>query len=116
MSIKKPGEGRPDPGDPVEDLKAKAQAAKAAVDQSLDDQDESLQRIEARGQAVVHTAEEANVSERADPSRDKYFEIDKRVGGAEIALTEAMAEASRAPRRHHKGSDSTREGVERPEE
>ena len=108
MSTKKTGEGRHDPRDSVDALKAKAQAAKAAVERSLDDQDESLLRAEAHGQAVVRTADSANVNERADPERDKYFEIDKRVGGAEIALIDELAEAGQPPRRHHPGSDSTR--------
>jgi hypothetical protein len=108
MSTKKTGEGRDHPGDPVNTLKAKAEAAGAAVEQSLEDQDESLLRAEACGQAAVRTAERANVSERTDPAKDKYFEIDKRVGGAEIALTEALAEAGQAPHRHHRGSGSTR--------
>ena len=108
MSTKKTGEGRGSPRDSVDALKARAQAAGAAVEKSLDDQDESLLRAEASGQAAVRAAEQANVSERADPDRDKYFEIDKRVGGAEIALAEALAEAGQAPDRHHRGSRSTR--------
>ena len=105
MSTKKTGEGRDNPRDSVDALKAKAQAA---VEESLKDQDASLLRAEACGQAAVHTAESANVSERADPAKDKYFEIDKRVGGAEIALAEALAEAGQTPHGHHRGSGSTR--------
>jgi hypothetical protein len=111
MSTKKTGEGRDHPRDSVDALKARAQAAGAAVEESLKDQDESLLRAEACGQAAVRNAERANasaVSEHADPSKDKYFEIDKRVGGAEIALAEALAEAGQAPHRHHRGSGSTR--------
>ena len=108
MSTKKTGEGRHHPRDSGDALKARAPAAGAAVDEELKDQDESLLRAEACGQAAVRNAERANVSERADPTKDKYFEIDKRVGGAEIALAEALAEAGRAPHRHHRGSDSTR--------
>jgi hypothetical protein len=106
MSTKKTGVKRSSPGDSVEALKAKAQAAGAAVEKSLDEQDESLLRAEASGRAAVRTADETNVSERADPERDKYFEIDKRVGGAEIALTEALAEAGQAPHKHHRGGRS----------
>jgi hypothetical protein len=108
MSTKRKGEGRGNPRDSVDALKARAQAARAAVEESLEHQDESLLRAEASGQAAVRDAERAKVSERADPARDKYFEIDKRVGGAEIALAEALAEAGQAPHRHHRGSDSTR--------
>ena len=108
MSTKKTGEGRDHPRDPVDALKARAHAAAADVDEALKDQDESLLRAEAYGQAAVRNAERANVSERADPDKDKYFEIDKRVGGAEIALAEALAEAGQAPHRHHRGSGSTR--------
>lgn len=103
MSTKKTGERRDNPR--VDALKAKAQAA---VEESMKDQDASLLRAEACGQAAVHTAEIANVSERADPAKDKYFEIDKRVGGAEIALAEALAEAGRTTHGHHRGSGSTR--------
>ena len=81
------------------------------MEESLKDQDESLLRAEACRQAAVRTAERANasaVSEHADPTKDKYFEIDKRVGGAEIALAEALAEAGQTPHRHHRGSGSTR--------
>jgi hypothetical protein len=108
MSTKKTGEGRDSPRDSVNTLKARGRAAGAALEHSLEDQDESLLRAEACGQAAVRTAERANVSERADPAKDKYFEIDKRVGGAEIALAEALAEAGQAPHRHHRGSGPTR--------
>jgi hypothetical protein len=108
MSTKNTGEGRDNPRDSVDTLKAKAQAAGAALEHSLDDQDESLLRAEACGQAVVRTAERAKVSERADPAKDKYFEVDKRVGGAEIALAEALAEAGQAPHGHHRKSGPTR--------
>ena len=108
MSTKKTGQERDNPGDAVNALKAKAEAARAAVEQELDDQDESLLRAEACGQSAVRNAERANVSERADRTKDKYFEIDKRVGGAEIALAEALAEAGQTPRGHHRGSGSTR--------
>jgi hypothetical protein len=108
MSTKKRGEGRDNPRDRVDTLKARAQAAAAAVEQSLEDKDESLLRAEASGQAAVRTAERANVSSRADPAKDKYFEIDKRVGGAEIALAEELAEAGQPPRQRHRGSGSTR--------
>jgi hypothetical protein len=90
MSGKKTGKGGDKPGDGVDTLKAKAQSARADVEESLEDQDASLLRAEASGQAAVRSADRANVSERADPDRDKYFEIDKRVGGAEIALAEAL--------------------------
>ena len=107
MSTKKTGEGRAHPGDPVDSMKARA---RAAVEESSKDQDESLLRAEAYGQDAVRNAERANgrVSEHADPTKDKYFEIDKRVGGAEIALAEALAEAGQARHRHHRGSGSTR--------
>lgn len=108
MSTEKTGERRDHPRDPVDALKARAQAAGAAVDEELKGQDESLLRAEACGQAAVRNTERGDVSERADPSKDQYFEIDKRVGGAEIALAEALAEAGRAPHRHHRGSGSTR--------
>ena len=108
MSAKKTGEGRNNPRDSADALKARTQAASAAVEESLKEQDESLLRAEACGQAAVRNAERANVSERADPTKDKYFEIDKRVGGAEIALAEALAEAGQAPHRHHRGGSSTR--------
>ena len=111
MSTKKTGEGRAHPRDPVDSMKARARAAGAAVEESLKDQDESLLRAEAYGQDAVRNAERANasaVSEHADPTKDKYFEIDKRVGGAEIALAEALAEAGQARHRHHRGSGSTR--------
>ena len=111
MSTKKTGEGRANPRDPVDSMKARARAAGAAVEESLKDQDESLLRAEACGQAAVRNAERANasaVSEHADPAKDKYFEIDKRVGGAEIALAEALAEAGQTRHGHHRGSGSTR--------
>ena len=108
MSTKKTGEGRENPRDSVDALKARGQAAAAAVEESSEDQDKSLLRAEACGQAAVRAAERARVSERADPAKDKYFEIDKRVGGAEIALAEALAEAGQAPHRHHRGGGSKR--------
>ena len=111
MSTKKTGERRAHPRDSVDAMEARARAAGAAVEESLRDQDESLLRAEACGQDAVRNAERANasaISEHADPTKDKYFEIDKRVGGAEIALAEALAEAGQARHRHHRGSSSTR--------
>ena len=111
MSTKKTGEGRAHPRDAVDAMKARARAAGAHVEESLKDQDESLLRAEACGRAAVRNAERANastVSEHGGPTKDKYFEIDKRVGGAEIALAEALAEARQAHHRHHRGSGSTR--------
>jgi hypothetical protein len=103
VSTKKTGEGRENPRDSVDALKARTQAAGAMVEESLEDQDEALLRAEAVGQAAVRDAERANVSERVDPAKDEYFEIDKRVGGAEVALAEALAEAGQAPHRHQRG-------------
>jgi hypothetical protein len=111
MSTEKTGEGRAHPRDAVDAMKARARAAGAAVEESLKDQDESLLRAEACGRAVVRNAERARasaVSEHGDPTKDEYFEIDKRVGGAEIALAEMVAEARQARHRRHRGSGSTR--------
>jgi hypothetical protein len=105
VSTGKTGKGRDNPRDLIDALKTKVQDARAAVDETLDEQDESLRRAEDDGDAAERRAEEANASERAE---DKYFEIDKRVGGAEITLVEELAEAGKAPRRHHRGSESTR--------
>jgi hypothetical protein len=105
VSTEKAGKGRDNPRDLVDALKTKVQDARAAVDETLDEQDESLLRAEEHGEAAERKAEEANVSERAE---DKYFEIDKRVGGAEITLAEELAEAGNASRRHRQGRGSTR--------
>ena len=114
MSTKKTGEGRDNRRDPIDALKASAQATRAAVEKSLKNQDESLLRAEAYGQAAVRDAELGNVSERADPTKDEYFEIDKRVGGTEIALAEALAEASQARHRHHRAAVRPGKGSHRP--
>ena len=108
MSTKKTGKERDDPRDLVDALKTRTEAARAAVEETLDDQDESLLRAEADGQAAERNAEEAKLSEGADPAKDKYFEIDKRVGGAEIMLAEELAEADETSRRHHRGRGPTR--------
>jgi predicted nucleic acid-binding Zn-ribbon protein len=82
----------------IDALEAKAQAAGAGAKESIKGEIDALRRQEASARASLrepHHPKTSQISDHADPTKDKYLQIEQRLGAAEYALA---AEIARGPR------------------
>jgi hypothetical protein len=85
----------------IDMLEERARAASAGVEKSIKGQVDALRRQEAAARAALrerHRPNGSKTSGHRDPTKDKYLEIEKRLGAAEYELA---AEIARGPQHHH---------------
>jgi chromosome segregation ATPase len=82
-------------------LEARARAAGVRASESIKAEIEALRRQEASARAALreeHRSSASEASEHADPTKDQYYEIEKRLGAVEDELAEEIAHAPRPGR------------------
>jgi hypothetical protein len=75
-------------------LEERARAAGAGAKESIEGQVDALRRQESAARAVLREQHRPNASKTSghdDPTKDKYLEIEKRLGAAEYELAAAIA-------------------------
>jgi hypothetical protein len=94
MSTKATSERLDDVRRRIDMLEAGAQAAGAGVRDSIKAEIDALRRQEASARAALrdeHRPITARTPDHGDPTKDKYFEIEKRLGAAEYELAAKIA-------------------------
>jgi predicted nucleic acid-binding Zn-ribbon protein len=85
----------------IDMLEERARAASAGVKQSIQGQVDALRRQEAAARTALREQRRPNAqktSGHGDPTKDKYLEIEKKLGAAEYELA---AEIARGPHHDH---------------